>query len=93
MFLHDMKRTLSFTFIFKDISLVPTLEQQIRQPLLIYNNLLPIKTSLLGRKGVRCRQCEHSLCKNEYNPSSVKFKIQVRNVLIKNRFFFFFNAL
>ncbi|VDD95879.1 unnamed protein product [Enterobius vermicularis] len=60
-----------------DISLVPTLEQQIRQPLLIYNNLLPIKTSLLGRKGVRCRQCEHSLCKNEYNPSSVKFKIQV----------------
>uniref|UniRef100_A0A0N5B069 Dynactin subunit 4 n=1 Tax=Syphacia muris TaxID=451379 RepID=A0A0N5B069_9BILA len=60
-----------------DISSVPKLEQQIKQPLLLLNSLNPIKTSLLGRKGIRCKQCDHSLCKSEYNPSSVKFKIQV----------------
>lgn len=25
----------------------------------------------------RCKECSHSLCKPEYNPSSTKFKIQL----------------
>ncbi|XP_022672989.1 dynactin subunit 4-like isoform X2 [Varroa jacobsoni] len=32
---------------------------------------------LLTKKSQRCKDCTHSLCKPEYNPGSVKFKIQL----------------
>ncbi|VDK37145.1 unnamed protein product, partial [Anisakis simplex] len=52
----------------------PTLMQQMAQPLAMGRPLLPLKTNLLGRRAVRCKQCDHSLCKSEYNPNSIKFK-------------------
>ncbi|MFH4977038.1 hypothetical protein AB6A40_003747 [Gnathostoma spinigerum] len=56
---------------------IPDLIQTVNQPLANGRPLLPIRTPLTGRRGVRCKQCDHSLCKAEYNPNSIKFKIQV----------------
>ncbi|VDM43629.1 unnamed protein product [Toxocara canis] len=60
-----------------DTNNMPTLMQQVNQPLAMGRPLLPVKTHLFGRRAVRCKQCDHSLCKAEYNPNSIKFKIQV----------------
>uniref|UniRef100_A0A914ZPA8 Dynactin subunit 4 n=1 Tax=Parascaris univalens TaxID=6257 RepID=A0A914ZPA8_PARUN len=60
-----------------DLNKMPTLMQQVNQPLAMGRPLLPVKTHLFGRRAVRCKQCDHSLCKAEYNPNSIKFKIQV----------------
>ncbi|VDN02204.1 unnamed protein product [Thelazia callipaeda] len=60
-----------------DVGSIATLIQQIKQPLANGRPLFPIKTPLAGRHSVRCKQCEHSLCKGEYSPTSIKFKIQV----------------
>jgi dynactin-4 len=32
---------------------------------------------LLIKQSLRCKECDHNLCKPEYNPSSIKFKIQL----------------
>ncbi|RXG72012.1 Dynactin subunit 4 [Armadillidium vulgare] len=40
-------------------------------------DLYPLHKHLLVKKSHRCRQCEHNLSKPEYNPSSIKFKIQL----------------
>lgn len=39
--------------------------------------LYPLHKHILVKKSLRCRHCEHNLSKPEYNPSSVKFKIQL----------------
>lgn len=36
----------------------------------------PKHKHLLAKRSQRCRQCEHNLCKPEFNPSSTKYKIQ-----------------
>lgn len=56
--------------------------QEARQPLVNGRPLLPIRTPLAGRHSVRCKQCDHSLCKGEYSPASMKFKIQVSDQLV-----------
>ncbi|KAM3723684.1 Dynactin subunit [Dirofilaria immitis] len=56
---------------------IATLMQEAKQPLANGRSLLPIRTPLAGRHSVRCKQCDHSLCKGEYSPTSIKFKIQV----------------
>ncbi|KAH9495420.1 Dynactin subunit 4 [Bulinus truncatus] len=39
--------------------------------------LHPVKKKLIMRKSLRCRECEHNLSKADFNPSSIKFKIQL----------------
>ncbi|GFR95846.1 dynactin subunit 4, partial [Elysia marginata] len=41
------------------------------------SKLHPIHKHLLMRKSMRCRECEHNLSKADFNPSSIKFKIQL----------------
>lgn len=39
--------------------------------------LHPCHKRLLIKRSQRCKECEHNLSKPEYNPSSIKFKIQM----------------
>lgn len=41
------------------------------------NSLYPLHKHILVKRSLRCRYCEHNLSKPEYNPSSIKFKIQL----------------
>lgn len=40
-------------------------------------DLYPVSQMLLVKRSLRCKQCDHNLSKPEYNPSSIKFKIQL----------------
>uniref|UniRef100_A0A915PFE5 Dynactin subunit 4 n=1 Tax=Setaria digitata TaxID=48799 RepID=A0A915PFE5_9BILA len=60
-----------------DTGSIVTLMQEVKQPLANGRPLLPIRTPLAGRHSIRCKHCDHSLCKGEYSPTSIKFKIQV----------------
>ncbi|KAK7085882.1 Dynactin subunit 4 [Halocaridina rubra] len=40
-------------------------------------SLYPLHKHILVKRSLRCRYCEHNLSKPEYNPSSIKFKIQL----------------
>ncbi|CAC5363021.1 DCTN4 [Mytilus coruscus] len=40
-------------------------------------DLHPLHKHLLIRRSLRCKQCEHNLSKPEFNPISIKFKIQL----------------
>merc|ERR1711915_438104 len=46
------------------------------QPELI-KDLFPKHKHLMIKRSQRCRRCEHNLSKPEYNPTSIKFKIQL----------------
>ena len=62
-----------------DLSTVPTLEQQLRDPLFQPKSLKdfwPKQMLLTGKKLHRCKGCEHILIKAETNPGSIRFKIQ-----------------
>ncbi|CAG5126644.1 unnamed protein product, partial [Candidula unifasciata] len=39
--------------------------------------LRPVHKHLLMRRSLRCKECEHNLSKADFNPSSIKFKIQL----------------
>ena len=41
------------------------------------NDLFPVHKHLLIKRSQRCRNCEHNVTKSEYNPVSIKFKIQL----------------
>lgn len=41
------------------------------------DGLFPIHKHLMIKRSQRCRKCEHNLSKPEYNPTSIKFKIQL----------------
>lgn len=59
---------------------VPHLPQRLCQPDFqpeTIANLHPRHKHLLAKRSQRCRQCEHNLSKPEFNPSSIKFKIQL----------------
>ena len=62
-----------------DLSTVPMLEQQLRDPLFQPKSLKdfwPKQMLLTGKKLHRCKGCEHILIKAETNPGSIRFKIQ-----------------
>ncbi|KAJ8318013.1 hypothetical protein KUTeg_003104 [Tegillarca granosa] len=40
-------------------------------------SMYPVHKHLLIRRSLRCKECEHNLCKPEFNPISIKFKIQL----------------
>lgn len=59
---------------------VPNLQQRLCQPDFqpeTLADLHPRHKHLLAKRSQRCRQCEHNLSKPEFNPSSIKFKIQL----------------
>lgn len=59
---------------------VPHLSQRLCQPDFqpgTIADLHPRHKHLLAKRSQRCRQCEHNLSKPEFNPSSIKFKIQL----------------
>jgi len=41
------------------------------------SNIFPRHKHLMIKRSQRCRRCEHNLSKPEYNPTSIKFKIQL----------------
>ena len=61
---------------FSVTSMSQRLAQLEQQPHLI-SHLFPKHKHLMIKRSQRCRQCEHNLSKPEYNPTSIKFKIQL----------------
>lgn len=45
------------------------------QPELV-SDFKPISKSLSVKRSLRCKDCERNLCRNEYSPVSIRFKIQ-----------------
>ncbi|XP_046392349.1 dynactin subunit 4 [Ischnura elegans] len=63
-----------------DLNCITTMMQRLAHPEFqpaITSKLLPRHKHLLVKRSLRCRTCEHNVCKPEYNPSSIKFKIQL----------------
>ena len=63
-----------------DISTKATLNQRLMQVETqpeLSSQLYPVSQMLLVKRSLRCKQCDHNLSKPEYNPSSIKFKIQL----------------
>uniref|UniRef100_A0A4W2GKE4 Dynactin subunit 4 n=1 Tax=Bos indicus x Bos taurus TaxID=30522 RepID=A0A4W2GKE4_BOBOX len=59
---------------------VTTLQQRLLQPdfqPVCASQLYPRHKHLLIKRSLRCRKCEHNLSKPEFNPTSIKFKIQM----------------
>merc|ERR1711981_292895 len=63
-----------------DLSSIATLEQRLAQIDIQPESVLklfPGHKYLMIKRSQRCRKCEHNLSKPEYNPTSIKFKIQL----------------
>ncbi|XP_046487628.1 dynactin subunit 4 [Neodiprion pinetum] len=63
-----------------DITKITTLEQRLKHPDVQaeeINQLRPQHKQFLMKRSQRCRVCEHNVCKPEYSPQSIKFKIQL----------------
>ncbi|EDO33773.1 predicted protein [Nematostella vectensis] len=59
---------------------VPRISQRLANPEFQpgdISSLYPRHKHLLAKRSQRCRECEHNLSKPEFNPSSIKFKIQL----------------
>eukprot|EP00794_Sanderia_malayensis_P011784 gene11784-13004_t len=58
----------------------PSIQQRLTNPCkqaFKSSDLYPRHKQMLVRRSMRCKECEHNLSKPEFNPSSVKFKIQL----------------
>ncbi|XP_041363984.1 dynactin subunit 4-like [Gigantopelta aegis] len=66
-----------------DVLTVTTMSQRLAncefQPVSMLG-LYPLRKHLLLRKSLRCKECEHNLIKPDYNPLSIKFKIQLNAI-------------
>lgn len=63
-----------------DLTQVTHLDQRLAQLDIqspISKELFPKHKYLMIKRSQRCRKCEHNLSKPEYNPTSIKFKIQL----------------
>ncbi|XP_077999058.1 dynactin subunit 4-like [Glandiceps talaboti] len=63
-----------------NLSSVCTITQRLSQPEYqphYIKQLYPKHKHLLIKRSQRCRECEHNLSKPEFNPSSIRFKIQL----------------
>lgn len=59
---------------------ITTMKQRHGQPSVqpvSVNKIFPQHKSLSIKQSLRCRQCEHNVIKAEYNPSSIKYRIQL----------------
>uniref|UniRef100_A0A1L8E5D8 Dynactin subunit 4 n=1 Tax=Nyssomyia neivai TaxID=330878 RepID=A0A1L8E5D8_9DIPT len=57
-----------------------TIKQRLAQPAgqpVCVRDLFPQHKSLSIKRSLRCRQCEHNVIKPEFNPSSIKYRIQL----------------
>lgn len=57
-----------------------TIGQRLAQPSgqpYTVNHLFPQHKSLSIKRSLRCRQCEHNIIKPEFNPTSIKYRIQL----------------
>lgn len=60
--------------------LVTTIKQRLAQPANqpeTVKHLYPQHKNLSIKRSLRCRHCEHNVIKPEYNPSSIKYRIQL----------------
>lgn len=60
--------------------LVTTIKQRLAQPATqpeTVKHLYPQHKNLSIKRSLRCRHCEHNVIKPEYNPSSIKYRIQL----------------
>lgn len=63
-----------------NLSNITTLKQRLTHPSVqptTVANLYPLNKNLSIKRSLRCRQCEHNIIKPEYNPVSVKYRIQL----------------
>jgi len=63
-----------------DLHNVTTLDQMFSQLEFqpeTFSKIYPTHKHLMIKRSHRCRRCEHNLSKPEYNPTSIKFKIQL----------------
>lgn len=59
---------------------ITTTKQRLAQPSgqpYTVNKLFPQHKSLSIKRSLRCRNCEHNVMKPEYNPGSIKYRIQL----------------
>lgn len=59
---------------------ITTIEQRLMLPdsqPTTTDKFFPIHKQLSTKRSLRCRSCEHNVSKPEYNPTSIKFKIQL----------------
>lgn len=59
---------------------VTTLKQRLQNPSLqpiSVNNLYPLHKSISIKRSLRCKQCQHNVLKPEFNPPSIKYRIQL----------------
>lgn len=57
-------------------SLRQRFQQMDRQPETL-DGIYPVPKTLVVKRSFRCKKCDHNLLKPEYNPSVVKFKLQL----------------
>lgn len=78
----DVVKELPDDIFSKEINLsnITTLKQRLNHPSVqpsTVTNLYPLNKNLSIKRSLRCRQCEHNIIKPEYNPVSVKYRIQL----------------
>lgn len=78
----DVVKELPDDIFVKEIQLsnITTLKQRLTHPSVqpfTVSNLYPLNKNLSIKRSLRCRQCEHNIIKPEYNPVSVKYRIQL----------------
>lgn len=59
---------------------ITTLKQRLQNPSLqpsSVNNLYPQHKSISIKRSLRCKQCQHNVLKPEFNPPSIKYRIQL----------------
>jgi dynactin 4 len=63
-----------------NLKAVTTIKQRLAQPSNqpeTVKHLYPQHKNLSIKRSLRCRHCEHNVIKPEYNPSSIKYRIQL----------------
>ncbi|VEL24916.1 unnamed protein product [Protopolystoma xenopodis] len=80
--LHGLLNSISFSFYLNHSCFleVSTLAQRHLAPLLQPTNasqLEPRHKALVVKRSMRCRRCEHNMSKADFNPSSIKFRINL----------------
>ena len=58
-------------------SIFPRYEHVVIFGSFLIGSIFPRHKHLMIKRSQRCRRCEHNLSKPEYNPTSIKFKIQL----------------
>lgn len=62
------------------LNTITTLKQRLQHPALqppSVNNLYPQHRSITIKRSLRCKQCQHNVLKPEFNPQSIKYRIQL----------------